>query len=318
MTLKIILTLLLAFAAALVACPILIRRMKMLQYGQQIREDGPTRHSTKAGTPTMGGVVILLTAILAALITSGNQPQFYMILIVVLGCGLIGFLDDYYKIAGRQSLGLRARSKLAGGLAIAAMFTLLIYLAGLYSPLVLIPFSSAVINLGLLYPFFIFLVVLSATNAVNLTDGVDGLAAGTSIIALIAFLYISLQAGNTAVAIFSAALIGGCLGFLVYNRHPARLFMGDVGSFGLGGAFAAIAVLTKTELLLIIIGGIFVVEALSVMAQVLSFQLIGRRVLLMSPLHHHFELKGWSEWRVVLVFWAAATFFSVAGVLAYQ
>lgn len=318
MTLKIILTLLVAFAAALVACPIFIRRMKMLQYGQQIREDGPARHSTKAGTPTMGGVVILLAATLSALITAGKQPQLYMLLFVALGCGLIGFLDDYLKIAGRHSLGLRARSKLAGGLAIAAMFTLFIYLAGLYSPLVWIPFSSAFINLGILYPFFLLLVVLSATNTVNLTDGIDGLAAGTSIIALIAFLYISLQAGKPAVAIFIAALIGACLGFLIYNRHPARLFMGDVGSFGLGGAFAAIAVLTKTELLLIIIGGIFVIEALSVIAQVLSFKLTGKRVLLMSPLHHHFELKGWSEWRVVLVFWSAATLFSVTGVLAYQ
>lgn len=318
MTLKIILTLTIAFAAALVACPVFIRRMKMLQYGQQIREDGPARHSTKAGTPTMGGVVILLAAALAAVITAGKEPQLYMILFVALGCGLIGFIDDYLKIAGRQSLGLRARSKLAGGLAIAAIFTLSIYIAGLYSPLVSIPFSSVVINLGFLYPFFVFLVVLSATNTVNLTDGVDGLAAGTTVIALAAFLYISLQSGRPAVAIFCAALIGACLGFLVYNRHPARLFMGDAGSFGLGGAFAAIAVLTKTELLLIIIGGIFVIEALSVMVQVLSFQLTGRRVLLMSPLHHHFELKGWSEWRVVLVFWTAAAIFSVAGVLAYQ
>jgi phospho-N-acetylmuramoyl-pentapeptide-transferase len=318
MVLKITLTIIVAFALVFIACPAFIRRMKGLQYGQQIREDGPARHSTKAGTPTMGGVVIMAAAALAAVITAGTNPQLYVILFVMLGCGLIGFIDDYLKIAGRQSLGLKARSKLAGGLFIAIVFTLSIYLIGLYSPLIWVPFSSSVINLGLLYPIFVFLVVLSATNTVNLTDGVDGLAAGTSVIALAAFLIISMQADNPAVAIFCAALIGACLGFLIYNRHPARLFMGDAGSFGLGGAFAAIAVLTKTELLLIIIGGIFVIEALSVMAQVVSFQLTGRRVLLMSPLHHHFELKGWSEWRVVLVFWIAAAFFSVSGILAYQ
>ena len=164
----------------------------------------------------------------------------------------------------------------------------------------------------------IFLIVTSATNSVNLTDGVDGLAAGIAVIAMSGYIYIALLAGKTEAAVFAAALVGGCLGFLVYNRNPAKIFMGDAGSLALGGAFAALAVLTKSELLLIIIGGVFVIETLSVIAQVASFQLFGRRIFRMSPLHHHFELQGWSEWRVVKTFWAAAAAFTLLGMFAYN
>ncbi|MFU8793963.1 MAG: phospho-N-acetylmuramoyl-pentapeptide-transferase [Dethiobacteria bacterium] len=317
MALLIIASLLVAFILALIACPLFIKRMKKLQYGQQIREDGPARHASKAGTPTMGGVVILLTAALTAIILAGSSLLTYIILLVMLGCGMIGFIDDYLKIAKNRSLGLKARSKLAGEIIIAALFILALYFAGHYNSAVNLPFSDTSVNLGFIYPLFVFLIVTSATNTVNLTDGVDGLAAGTTVIALAAFLYIALKAGLPVVAVICAALIGACLGFLVYNRHPARLFMGDVGSLGIGGAFAAVAVLTKTELLLIVIGGIFVIEALAVIAQVISFQLTGRRILLMAPLHHHFELKGWSEWRVVGTFWVAALIFALIGVSAY-
>lgn len=317
MALIIIASLFTAFILALITCPLLIKRMKELQYGQQIREDGPARHVSKAGTPTMGGVVILMTAAVTAIIMVGSSPLTYIVLVVMLGCGMIGFIDDYLKIAKNQSLGFKARSKLAGEILVAAFFILALYFTGYYNPAVNLPFTDTSVNLGFFYPLFILLIVISATNTVNLTDGVDGLAAGTTVIALAAFLYIALQAGLPVVAVICAALIGASLGFLVYNRHPARLFMGDVGSLGIGGAFAAIAVLTKTELLLIVIGGIFVIEALAVIAQVISFQLTGKRILLMAPLHHHFELKGWSEWRVVGTFWAAALVFALIGVSAY-
>ncbi len=310
-------SLLVAFILAFIAFPLFINMMKKLQYGQQIREDGPLKHASKAGTPTMGGVLILIIASVTAIMFAGSSPLTYMVLLVMLGCGLIGFFDDYLKIAKNRSLGLKARSKLVGEVLIAALFTLAIYLAGYYIPAVELPFTDTSINLGFLYPFFVFLVVTSATNTVNLTDGIDGLAAGTTVIALFAFMYIALQADLSALAVTCAALIGSCLGFLVYNRHPARLFMGDVGSLGLGGAFAAIAILTKSELLLIVVGGIFVIEALAVIAQVISFRLTGKRIFLMAPLHHHFELKGWSEWRVVGTFWAVAIIFAFIGILSY-
>lgn len=309
---------LLSFLTTVLACSFFIIRMKSLQYGQQIRDDGPKSHTAKAGTPTMGGVVFVIVAALAAIIAAGSSPLIYVVLLVTLGCGLIGFCDDYLKVAHNRSLGLKARSKLAAEGVIALMFIIFLKQLGLYSTGVVLPFINLEFDLGIFYPLLIFLIIAAASNSVNLTDGVDGLAAGTAVIALSAYAYIAYLAEKDGITLFSAALAGACLGFLVYNRNPARLFMGDVGSLALGGAFAAIAVLTKTELLLLIIGGIFVIEALSVIAQVISFKLYGRRILLMSPLHHHFELKGWSEWRVVVSFWGLAVIFAVLGVLAYS
>ncbi len=308
MVVQIISALIITCLVTVIACPFFIKRMKLLQYGQQIRDDGPTSHSHKAGTPTMGGVVFILAATLVSIVMVGFSPLLIAVLLVSLGCGLIGFLDDYLKVARGRSLGLKARSKLAAQAAIAVLFMVVIWQLGLYSSELTMPFIDAQIDMGYLYPLLIFLIILATSNSVNLTDGVDGLAAGTAVIALVV--------GKIEIALFSAALAGGCLGFLFYNRHPARLFMGDVGSLFLGGAFAAIAVLTKTELLLLIIGGVFVIEALSVIAQVASFKLFGKRILRMSPLHHHFELKGWSEWRVVYCFWGVALFFAVLGVIS--
>lgn len=318
MIFKIMIAAVAAFIIALLAFPVFIKRMKVLQYGQQIREDGPRRHSVKAGTPTMGGIVIISAAVLVSIILAGFSYPFAAVLLVAVGCGLIGFFDDYFKVAHSRSLGLKARTKIILQLFVAAIFILLLRHSGIYSPEVVLPFLNTAINLGLIYPLFVFLVIISATNSVNLTDGIDGLAAGTSIISLAAFIYIATLAGMPAVALFCAALAGACLAFLIYNRYPARIFMGDAGSLALGGAFAAVAVLSKAEFFLIIIGGVFVLEALSVIAQVACFQLTGRRILLMSPLHHHFELKGWSEWRVAGTFWAAALVFAVVGTLAYS
>jgi len=305
------------FLVTIISCPLFINRMRLLQYGQQIREDGPARHAEKAGTPTMGGIIILLAATVISIIMAGRSPVLYLLLLITLGCGLIGFLDDYFKIARSLSLGLKARTKLAGEFVLALIFILLARFMGLYSSELILPFFNLAIDIGIFYPAFVFLMITGFSNSVNLTDGVDGLAAGTSVISLVALIIIAIMAGFPEAAILCAALAGACLGFLVFNRHPARLFMGDVGSLALGGAFAALAVVTKSELFFVIIGGIFVLEAFSVIIQVTSFRLTGRRVLLMSPLHHHFELKGWSEWRVVTTFWSGSLFFALIGVLAY-
>lgn len=318
MAAKILIALLSAFLLSVIVYPFYIRRMEVLQFGQQIREDGPVRHSAKAGTPTMGGLVIISTAVLVTAAATGLSLSFWLIMPVFLGCGLLGFLDDYKKIGQKQSLGLKARSKLAGMIIISVLFMILLLITGNYSTLVMLPFFNKILNLGLLYPIFVTLLITGFSNSVNLTDGIDGLAAGTAALSLAAFAYISLQSGMISIAIFCAALVGACLGFLVFNRHPARLFMGDVGSLALGGALAAVAVLTGTEVLLLVIGAVFVLEALSVTLQVASFQLTGKRILLMSPLHHHFELKGWSEWRVVSVFWLAGLIFALTGIWQFH
>ncbi|MEW5786085.1 MAG: phospho-N-acetylmuramoyl-pentapeptide-transferase [Bacillota bacterium] len=306
---------LIAFVLSVVICPLFIKILRRLQFGQQIREDGPTRHRLKAGTPTAGGVVFLLAAVAALLILRAWSAAIGLALFVTLGNALIGWLDDSAKIARSRSQGLKARSKLFGQLIVALAFTAGIYLFGDYSSVVVLPFSGREIDLAYLYPLFVLVIISAATNGVNLTDGIDGLATGTVVIALLAFLYIASTRDLPDMALFCGAMIGGCFGFLVYNLHPARIFMGDAGSLGLGGALAAAAVLTKTELLLVIIGGVFVLEVLSVILQVISFQLTRRRIFLMAPLHHHFELKGWSEWQVVTGFWGLAFIFALAGLI---
>jgi len=226
----------------------------------------------------------------------------------------VGFADDFLKIARHRSLGLKARSKLFWQTLLIVIFFLLWRGIG-HSTELLIPFTDLSVDLGFLYLPFLLFFVIGFTNAVNLTDGIDGLAAGTAILALLSYLLIASMQGAAELAHFSAALIGAVFAFLIYNLHPARVFMGDVGSFSLGAALAALAVLTKTELFLVIIGGVFVLETISVIIQVLIFQTTGKRVFRMSPLHHHFELGGRSEWQVVTGFWALGFVFAVAGLL---
>lgn len=317
MQLNLYFTMFFAFAVSVVICPLMIKVMRKLQYGQQIRKDGPARHLSKAGTPTAGGLVFLAAAV-AGVVMRREQIwswELVLILFVTLGNALIGWMDDYAKMARYRSLGLKARSKLAGQSIIAAVFILGLSGLDMYDPELVVPFTDITVQLGYFYPFFVIFMIAAVTNGVNLTDGIDGLATGTAVIALLAFLYIAVTKDLYGVALFCGALIGGCFGFLVYNLHPARIFMGDVGSLALGGALAASAVLVKEELLLVIIGGVFVLEALSVSLQVISFKLTGRRVLLMAPLHHHFELKGWSEWRVVTGFWGLAFIFALVGLV---
>ncbi len=318
MIVKILVALLIAFLLSLHAYPLFIRRMEQLQFGQQIREDGPCRHTQKSGTPTMGGLVIIASAVIAALFTTGPAEPLLVILPVFLGCGLLGFIDDYLKIVRKQSLGFKARSKLFGMLVVTVIFIILLSVTELYIPVIKLPFLKLSINLGYFYPLFLLLLITGFSNSVNLADGVDGLAAGTAALAFAAFTYIGYRAGVPAVALFCASLTGACLGFLVFNRHPARLFMGDVGSLALGGVLAAVAVIAAAELFLLIIGAVFIAEAFSVILQVACFQLTGKRIFLMSPLHHHFELRGWSEWRVASLFWIAGLVFAMTGIWQYN
>ena len=300
--------------------PVAIPALRRLKFGQHVRSDGPSRHLQKTGTPTMGGVIFLLGIIVAGLLFALDYPGGLLVLGLTVGYGLIGLLDDFIKVALKRPLGLRAREKLLGQVLLAGLLATAALSAGRGTDVV-IPFSGYFITGGMnldlgwgLYLIFAIIVVVGSANAVNLTDGLDGLAAGITAITAATFVAVALWADNPGTAIVMAAVAGGCVGFLFYNRYPARLFMGDTGSLALGGALGAAAVVTRTELVLIIIGGVYVLETLSVIAQVFSFKVFGRRVLRMSPLHHHFELGGWSEERVVHTFWAVALVFAFLGV----
>jgi phospho-N-acetylmuramoyl-pentapeptide-transferase len=243
-------------------------------------------------------------------------PLLVATVLMMLAGGFLGLLDDYRKTTRHRSLGLKARHKLAGQFVFSLLFYFVLVQQG-HSTIVQIPFSEMAVDFGYLYPLLIFIMITGTANGVNLTDGIDGLAGGTAILAMLAFLILASQRGQSDLVYFCAVIIGAVFGFLIYNLHPARVFMGDVGSLSLGTALAVVAILTKAEFLLVIIGGVFVLETLSVILQVISFRLTGRRVFLMSPLHHHFEIKGWSEWHVVTGFWALAFCFALLGIMEY-
>lgn len=310
----IIYTIIAAFLIAVLLGPLFIPMLRRLKFGQSIRDDGPSIHLKKAGTPTMGGIIIFLALTFTVLQFSPHTSNLYLMLFVTLGYGLIGFLDDFIKIYKKRNLGLTAKQKLFGQLIIAIIFYFILQSRG-HDTVIYIPGQSYGIDLGWLYLPFMILLMLFMTNAVNLTDGVDGLLAGSSAISFGAFSIIALSTTQFDLAIYSAAMVGAVLGFLVFNAHPAKVFMGDTGSLGIGGALAGIAILTKTEALLLFLGAIYVIEALSVIIQVTSFKTRGVRVFRMSPIHHHFELTGWSEWKVVMLFWLVG--FILAGVGVY-
>lgn len=308
----ILLTMGVAFVLALIMGPLFIPILRRMKFGQQIRTDGPQGHLKKQGTPTMGGTIILLALALATLRFADKTTDLLILLIASLGYGLVGFLDDYIKIIFKRSLGLTARQKLFGQLLISAIVCFLLVREG-HSTDLLVPFIEFHFNLGWLYFPLMAILMLGASNAVNFTDGLDGLLAGTSAIAFGAYTVIAMNNTQPEAAIFSAAMVGAVLGFLVFNAHPAKVFMGDTGSLGIGGGLVAVAILTKAELLLAVIGGVFLVEILSVVIQVVSFKTRGKRVFKMAPIHHHFELVGWSEWRVVITFWAVGLVLAVLG-----
>jgi phospho-N-acetylmuramoyl-pentapeptide-transferase len=310
--------------AAMLICiflgPKFIEYLRLREFGQQIREEGPQEHHEKAGTPTMGGLLIFTAISVPYLVLSDRDTQSLAVFGVALGCAAIGFVDDYLKITRRRSLGLSARYKLLLQLGLAVgLWYVARHSVGLDSSLELrISHASLDIPDGL-YPLVIFLVIAGSSNAVNLTDGLDGLAAGCCAIVLLAYTAITfITTGEHSLSLLSACLVGGCIGFLWFNAFPASIFMGDTGSLGLGGAIGALAVMTQTEILLIITGGIFVIEALSVALQVATFKLLRRRVLLMAPVHHHFELLAWSETKIMLRFWIIAAVCSGIGFTLYQ
>ncbi len=315
---------------AIAAGPKFIDFLRRNELGQHVREEGPARHVTKQGTPTMGGLLIMIAMAVPFLIFAEKTLPALTAFFVTLGCAAIGFVDDWTKLTHRRSLGLAGRWKLLLLALITGVVALVVNDAG-FKTSVYIPLVDVDVALSWAWYAFLFVIIAGAANGVNLTDGLDGLAAGTATIALftytamgvVAYL-VSVRAGssdpeNLDLAILGASLIGASIGFLWYNAFPAQVFMGDTGSMALGGALAAFAIMTKTEFLLILIGGIFVIEALSVIVQVFTFKWLGRRVLLMAPLHHHFEMKAWSETRIMVRFWiTAAILCACAFVLYYR
>ncbi|MGH2871143.1 MAG: phospho-N-acetylmuramoyl-pentapeptide-transferase [Solirubrobacteraceae bacterium] len=313
---------LIAGTASLLMClflsPRFISFLRSREFGQNIREEGPEGHHAKAGTPTMGGIVVFLAIAVPYLLLSSRDWQSIGVFGAAVACALLGFADDYTKILRRRSLGLRARTKLVVTIAISVgLWWVATQKAGI-SPTVQFRFGDVSFDLGPLFPVFIFLVVAGTTTAVNFTDGLDGLAAGCAAIVLLAYIAIAFAAGQRDLALLAGCLVGACVGFLWFNSFPASIFMGDTGSLGLGGAIAVMAIMTNTEVLLILLGGIFVIEVLSVVIQVLSFQLFRKRVFLMAPIHHHFELRAWSETKIILRFWIVAAAFGAVGFVVYQ
>jgi phospho-N-acetylmuramoyl-pentapeptide-transferase len=312
-----------AGSASLLICmflgPRFIDYLRLKDFGQQIREEGPAGHHGKAGTPTIGGLAVFLSILVPFLILSDYRSASLAVLGTALAMAALGFADDIIKLRKRRSLGVSGRTKLlVQALTAIVLWIVVTEYVGLNDTLRLRVVDASV-ELGYVYPVLIFLVLAGATNGVNLTDGLDGLAAGCAAIVFLAYTVMTfITPGEHDLALLSASLVGACVGFLWFNSFPASVFMGDTGSLGLGGAIAALAVVTKTEVLLILIGGIFVIEALSVAIQVIAFQRFRRRVFLMAPIHHHFELAGWSETKIILRFWIVAAICAAIGFTLYQ
>ncbi|MBN1471080.1 MAG: phospho-N-acetylmuramoyl-pentapeptide-transferase [Syntrophaceae bacterium] len=314
-----------ASITALVICLVfgkwMIQALQDMQIGQQIRDDGPQSHLTKKGTPTMGGILIIFAVVISTLIwTNLSNVYVWLVLLVTVGFGLIGFVDDYKKLAGKSAKGVSGRKRLVGEVIIALFVGIILYLKPGFNSQITIPFFKTVLpDLGWGYVALSTFIIVGAANAVNLTDGLDGLAIGPIIICFATYILFAYFAGNVKassylqivhvsgageLAVFCGALVGAGLGFLWFNTYPAEVFMGDVGSLSLGGALGTVAIITKQEILLAIVGGIFVVETFSVIFQVGYFKMTGgKRILRMAPLHHHFELKGWAEPKVIVRFW---------------
>jgi phospho-N-acetylmuramoyl-pentapeptide-transferase len=312
-----------AMAAMLITIflgPRFIEYLRLKEFGQHIREEGPQEHHEKAGTPTMGGLIVFTAIAIPYLVLSDRDTESLAVFGVAIASAGLGFADDFLKLAKRRSLGLPARWKLLSQLALAVgLWYVARHQVGL-QPRIELRISDASVRIpDALYLVVVFLVIAGASNAVNLSDGLDGLAAGCCAIVLLAYTAITfITEEQENLSLLSACLVGGCIGFLWFNAFPASIFMGDTGSLGLGGAIGALAVMTQTEVLLIIIGGIFVIEALSVALQVAIFKLFRRRVLLMAPVHHHFELMAWSETKIMLRFWIIAAVCSGIGFTLYQ
>jgi phospho-N-acetylmuramoyl-pentapeptide-transferase len=316
---------LIAMVAAVVIGPTFIELLRARNIGQQIRTEGPATHVVKQGTPTMGGLLILASAVVPFLFLSQYTAEGMTVLFMVLGCALIGFTDDYLKVRRRHSLGLPGRWKMVGLVAVTVGAALLLNESASFTTDIYVPVVGWTLSLSFGYYVLLFLVIAGTVNGANLTDGVDGLAAGTVVIMLLTFLAVAgiawIRSGDPGarsdtyldIATLAAALIGGTIGFLWYNAFPAEVQMGDTGSFALGGAIAGFAVVTGTEILLPLIAAIFVIEVMSLIIQVLSFKRTGKRVFLMAPIHHHFEMKAWSETKIMVRFWVICAIFCASG-----
>jgi phospho-N-acetylmuramoyl-pentapeptide-transferase len=300
--------------------PKFIGWLRANEVGQFVRPAGliPEGHAEKQGTPTMGGLLILLATTLPFVILSSRSTEAMLVLFATLACGAIGFVDDFMKIVRKRSLGLSGWIRMAGLLVVAAVLvTVAVKVVGLPTTLV-VPVVDESFEIGAIAFFVVvFLVVSGFANAVNLTDGLDGLAAGCAAIVLLSYTAIAFVSGQRDLAIFGATVAGACVGFLWFNSFPAAVFMGDTGSYALGGAIAAMAVMTKTEILLVVIGAIFVAEALSVIIQVIVYKRFKARVFLMTPVHHHFEMAAWSETKIIVRFWLVAAIFAAVGFTLY-
>ncbi len=322
---------------ALVTCaavfPFWIKLLRFRNIGQQVRADGPQGHLVKQGTPTMGGVLILIV-VSAVYVLMGDFGRLSLLALgAMAACGVLGLFDDWSKVAHERSLGLSPRAKILGQGVVALVFGLFVVNWGGLTAEVTLPLLAGSLDLGVytsvleigtyvlavpwLYLALVFVMMISTSNTVNLTDGLDGLAAGTVTIVMLAYAGIAFRQDRLDIALLAASVAGACIGFLWYNSHPADIFMGDTGSLGLGAGIAALAIITKTELLLVLIGGIYVAEGLSVILQVASYKLTGRRIFRMAPIHHHFEMIGWSETKVMVRFWIVTGIMAGAGFALY-
>lgn len=327
-TFLVFLAIVVAIAVTMVLMPAWIKFLKSSHIGQQVRADGPESHLVKQGTPTMGGVIMLVSVILTALVVGHPTPETFALLIATVLTGCLGLIDDAEKVVKERSLGLTPKAKLVGQFVIATVFGLVAVNVMGIAPTVEIPFvytfdlgvlttHFGAVEVPWLYILFVDILLMGMCNAVNLTDGLDGLAAGTVMIVMIVMAAIAYRSDMLNSAIFAAALAGACVGFLWFNSFPADIFMGDTGSLALGMALGCLAVFTKSEFIVLVIGGLFVAEALSVMIQVFYYKKTHKRIFLMAPLHHHFEKKGWSETKVVVRFWIVSGVLAALGFAVY-
>ncbi len=305
------LALIISYGGATLLGPKYIPYLEKLKFGQSIRQEGPKSHYKKAGTPTMGGIIFLSGLLLAVLFMRQFDAVSLYMLFAIFGFGALGFLDDYIKVVLKRNLGLKAKQKLAGQLVVSTV--LAVWGAQLFGTQILIPFIKTPFDLGMFYYPFVIFVAIGTTNAVNLTDGLDGLAGSVSTLVIGFFGLVAVSIQNLSLLVIAIGLIGGLGGFLKYNRHPARVFMGDLGSLALGGAVAGFAFASGTALMIPIVGGIYFAETLSVIIQVVSFKTRGKRVFKMSPLHHHYELSGWSETKIVGTFYMVTLVLVIIG-----
>ena len=310
-------TAMIGFLIVIILGPIFIPMLARFKFGQTVRDEGPQSHLAKNGTPTMGGVMMIVAILITGLTRATISKGLIVGLICIVGFGFVGFLDDFIKIKMKRSLGLKAYQKIILQFALALYIAYYQYSASPSATQLVIPFTNHIINLGIWYIPFMMIFIIGTVNAVNLTDGLDGLASGVTLIVSCFFILFAVSISNSDVAILAAATAGACLGFLGFNSYPAKVFMGDTGSMALGGAVVAFATLTNSPLIIIIVGFIYLAEALSVMIQVTYFKLTnGKRIFKMAPLHHHFEQCGWPETRVVFVFWIVTVVLCWIGVLA--